>query len=77
MDSTVAKKICEALDNVGIEHEFHKSYRGRGCTTATSAVSCASINAVLMAVVNQSEIFNGCEISGFRTDSLGLEVVLY
>ena len=78
MDKQVAKRIVDACKNQGHNADIYEGYSGR-CMYGeeTVGVTVDNKSELIQSIINESELFDGLNINELRSDSMGLETIIY
>jgi len=78
MDKQVAKRIVDACRNQGHNADIYEGYSGRGMYgSETTGVTADSKSVIIQSIINESKLFDDLNISELRSDSMGLETIIY
>ena len=86
MDIKLAEKLVELVNEAGYDAELREDYSGRfmyGKTTAGIVMDSLGtlLTVVLTAAMEYPEAFDGLDAevpyNGFRTDSMGMDMIIY
>ena len=78
MDKQVAKRIVDACENQGYDADIYEGYSGRGMYgSETTGVTADSKSVIIQSIINESKLFDDLNISELRSDSMGLETIIY
>ena len=78
MDKQVAKRIVDACRSQGHNADIYEGYSGRGMYgSETTGVTADSKSIIIQSIINESKLFDDLNISELRSDSMGLETIIY